>query len=149
MTESDYEDPRFYLGVEVAEQDDVTYCQELTVEWVREVLTKTGGFGKVDPNKIIYDPDNVENRYGLSADDWNNLEFPTWDKLNNSLKKPELVGLVESAFKILMGQTFPIVAELFSMGDDTLQVKKFEKELKTRSEELIKTQERISWEVKC
>jgi len=142
-SESDYEeDSRFYLGVVEHEEEDVRYCQELSVEWVKEVLTKTGGFGDVDPSTVEYDADNLERQwgFGVDIDGWNNLEFPTSEKINRSMNKPELVRLVESACKIIMGQTVPIIEQMAGMGDDTVRLKKFEKELRLRSEELIKTQ---------
>ena len=142
-SESDYEeDSRFYLGMVEHEEEHVRYCQELSVEWVKKVLTKTGGFGDVDPTKVEYDADNVDRQCGFGVDinGWNSLQFPTSDKLNRSINKPELVSLVESACKIIMGQTVPIIEHMAGMGDDTVRLKRYEKELRLRSEELIKVQ---------
>ena len=136
MESSDDElDTRTYLRETDVEEEHVRYCQEQTVEWVSEVLTLTGGFGEINPNRV--------QQYGpQTAEVWNDLKVPSRTKLN-ALTKPVLLDLVEDACRILMEQTFPVTEELLAVGCETLRINQLEKELKIHSTELIKTQRNL------
>ena len=132
MDSSDNEmGPRIYVRATDIYEEQIRNCQEQTVEWVSEILTLTNGFGEVDPSRV---------QYGEQiANVWNDLEVPSRNKLN-ALNKPVLLDLVERACRILVEQSFPITEQVSDVGYETFKVNLLEKELKSHSKELIKTQ---------
>ena len=103
----DEEDTRIYVQLTALEEEEIQYCQEQTVEWVSDILKLTGGFGEVGPSQVQYGPQ--------TADVWDDLKVPSRNKLS-ALNKPVLLDLVEGACRILIGQTFPVVEELATVG---------------------------------
>ena len=128
------QDQRIYLLGTDVEEDDIRYCQELTVSWVSEILKLTGGFGETDPSLVKYGPNIV--------DIWDGLTVPSRNKLN-ILTKPVLLDFVESACRIFIEQSFPVGEQLSHMGYETTMMRQYEKELKSHSKELIETQRKL------
>ena len=73
---------------------------------------------------------------------WDDVKVPSRNKIS-ALNKPVLIDLVEGACRILIGQTFPVVEELTTVGFEALRLKQLEKELKLQSKELIKNQRNL------